>query len=77
MQLLSDAPQVKQIILCLDNDEAGQKAGKRIKSSLKERGYEKVFPLLPYQKDWNEDLKAMTKPPPAPVEKNQMMMQAE
>ena len=74
VQLLSDAPQVRQVILCLDNDDAGLKAEKRIKQSLEERGYEKVFPLLPYQKEWNEDLKAMVKPPPVPLEKNQMVM---
>ena len=74
MQLLSDTPQVKEVMLCLDNDEDGIQAEKRIKQHLEEGGYEKVFPLLPYQKDWNEDLKVMTKPPPVAIEKNQMMM---
>ena len=75
VQLLSDAPQVKQVILCLDNDDAGLKAEKRIKQRLKERGYKNVFPLLPYAKDWNEDLQAMAKPPPKPEEKRSCTME--
>ena len=64
LQLLSDASQVKRIALCLDNDKAGIQARERIKQSLSERGYRDVFPLFSQQKDWNEDLQALTKPPP-------------
>ena len=64
LQLLSDASQVKRIALCLDNDKAGIQARERIKQSLAERGYRDVFPLFSQQKDWNEDLQALTKPPP-------------
>ena len=64
LQLLSDASQVKRIALCLDNDKAGIQARERIKHSLAERGYRDVFPLFSQQKDWNEDLQALTKPPP-------------
>lgn len=64
LQLLSDASQVKRIALCLDNDKAGIQARERIKQSLAERGYRDVFPLFSQQKDWNEDLQALRKPPP-------------
>ena len=74
VQLLSDASQVRQVILCLDNDDAGLKAEKRIKQRLEERGYKNVFPLLPYAKDWNEDLQAMAKPPPEPEEERSCTM---
>ena len=61
MQLLSDAPHVQQVALCLDNDKAGIQARERIKQSLSERGYQDVFPLFSRLKDWNEDLQAMAK----------------
>ena len=64
LQLLSDVSQVKRIALCLDNDKAGIQARERIKQRLSERGYRDVFPLFSQQKDWNEDLQALTKPPP-------------
>lgn len=74
VQLLSDAPRVRRVNLCLDNDDAGLKAEKRIRKSLEERGYKDVFPLLPYAKDWNEDLQAMAKPPPVPEEERSCAM---
>ena len=58
LQLLTDNPQIEKIGLCLDHDEAGMKADKRIAGILAERGYQKVFPLLSVHKDWNEDIKA-------------------
>lgn len=64
LQLLSDVSQVKRIALCLDNDKAGIQARERIKQRLSERGYRDVFPLFSQQKDWNEDLQALAKPPP-------------
>ena len=75
VQLLKDTPQVKRIVLCLDNDRAGLQARERIKNSLKERGYSDVFPLFPMKKDWNEDLQAMQKPPPEPVQAQKMTME--
>ena len=72
MQLLSDAPYVRKVGLCLDNDKAGIQARERIKQSLSERGYSDVFPLFSQQKDWNEDLQVMSKPPPE-LEKKQWM----
>lgn len=58
LQLLADNPQIKKIGLCLDHDEAGIKADKRIAGILSERGYQNVFPLFSVHKDWNEDIKA-------------------
>ncbi len=75
MQLLSDAPHVRQVALCLDNDKAGIQARERIKQSLSERGYQDVFPLFSRLKDWNEDLQAMAKPPPELEEGQGMSMQ--
>ena len=75
MQLLSDAPYVRKVGLCLDNDKAGIQARERIKQSLSERGYSDVFPLFSQQKDWNEDLQVMSKPPPELEEKQWMGVQ--
>lgn len=58
LQLLADHPQISKIGLCLDHDEAGIKADKRIAGILAERGYQNVFPLFSVHKDWNEDIKA-------------------
>lgn len=58
LQLLADYPQISKIGLCLDHDEAGIKADKRIAGILAERGYQNVFPLFSVHKDWNEDIKA-------------------
>lgn len=58
LQLLADYPQINKIGLCLDHDEAGIKADKRIAGILAERGYRNVFPLFSVHKDWNEDIKA-------------------
>lgn len=74
MQLLADAPHINQIALCLDNDTAGIKARERMKERLKERGYTKVFSLFSCQKDWNEDLQTMCKPPPEITEGVTMQM---
>ena len=46
---------IDKVYLCLDNDDAGQSANRRIATKLEERGvgYEVLVPTL---KDWNEDL---------------------
>lgn len=49
---------VRKIILCLDNDEAGQQAMNRIAEKLAAKGYNDVSILLPALKDWNEVLQA-------------------
>ncbi len=54
-QCLKDNPNIKEVYLCLDNDEAGQIAAKRISDKLFVQGY-KTEILTPINKDWNEDL---------------------
>lgn len=54
-QMLSDNPNIKTVFLCLDNDEAGHKANKRISDKLFTQGIQTEI-LVPSHKDWNEDL---------------------
>ena len=54
-QMLKDNPNIKTVCLCLDNDEAGQTANKRITEKLKEHNISTEV-LVPSHKDWNEDL---------------------
>lgn len=58
LQLLKDAPQIKRIGLCLDNDKAGIQARERLTGILLEHGYAETFSLFPKEKDWNQDLQA-------------------
>ncbi len=48
---------VQKIVLCLDNDNAGLEASKRIKETLVKSGYSNVRILGAENKDWGEDLK--------------------
>ena len=59
-QCLNDNPNIKEVYLCLDNDDAGQKACKRISDKLFVQGYRTEI-LTPTCKDWNEDLITMQK----------------
>lgn len=52
---LTENKNLQKVYLCLDNDEAGQKANKRIADRLAEQGVEYEI-LVPIHKDWNEDL---------------------
>ena len=54
-QCLKDNPDTQDIYLCLDNDEAGQNACKRISEKLTAQGYKSEI-LIPTHKDWNEDI---------------------
>lgn len=45
-------PQLREISLCLDNDEAGHKASERMKEQLAEQGYPSQR-LISQGKDWN------------------------
>lgn len=54
-QMLKDNPNIKSVSLCLDNDEAGQSANKRIADKLQTQGISYEI-LVPNRKDWNEDL---------------------
>ena len=47
---------VNEIVLCLDNDEAGIAATERIAAELRKLGHDGVFQLQSEGKDWNEDL---------------------
>ncbi|MEG0694075.1 MAG: toprim domain-containing protein, partial [Oscillospiraceae bacterium] len=53
--MLAQNPQITEVALCLDNDEAGHKATARIREQLTEGSYP-VERLLPSGKDWNDDL---------------------
>jgi len=54
-QMLQDNPNIKTVFLCFDNDNAGQKANKRISDKLFLKGIKSEI-LVPNHKDWNEDL---------------------
>lgn len=57
MWMLEQFPQCCQVLLCLDNDEAGYQASERLKQQLTEKGYgSKRF--MSQGKDWNDDLAA-------------------
>ena len=54
-QCLKDNPNIKNVFLCFDNDEAGQIANKRIADKLNSMNIRNEI-LIPNYKDWNEDL---------------------
>ena len=56
-QMLRAYPQIQQVYLCLDNDEAGYNASQRMEGYLRAEGIS-AMRLEPVQKDWNEDLMA-------------------
>ena len=56
--MLEQNLQLQKISLCLDNDNAGQKAVKRLTGILWEYGYTDIASLLPAAKDWNDELLA-------------------
>lgn len=55
-RFLEEYPNVRGVVLCLDNDEAGEKASFRIARQLREMGVTDVRRLASVHKDWNEDL---------------------
>lgn len=57
MWMLEQCPQYCQVLLCLDNDEAGHQASERLKQQLMEKGYTSER-LMSQGKDWNDDLAA-------------------
>ena len=54
VQILEQAPQLDTVLLCLDNDEAGHQASRRMQNQLEVRY--SVERLIPENKDWNDDL---------------------
>ena len=55
MHQISAHDNLREIVLCLDNDEAGHAATERITQALQDKGYS-VSVLSPNGKDWNEDI---------------------
>jgi hypothetical protein len=56
--MLENLPQVREVFLCLDHDEAGIEAGLKHREALHELGHGQVKIIQPKYKDWNENLKA-------------------
>lgn len=54
--MLEQNPQLDEVMLCLDNDAAGNKAVERLSGILQKQGYENVINHLPEAKDWNDEL---------------------
>lgn len=57
LKMLELMPQADTVLLCLDNDEAGQKSNCRMTEQLEAEGLT-VIPQIPKMKDWNDDLLA-------------------
>ncbi len=53
--MLSQMERPEEVLLCLDNDDAGQQACQRMEARLAEMGLASRR-LVPERKDWNEDL---------------------
>ena len=55
LELVERLPQLQRVYLCMDNDDAGHLACRRIAAMLSEKGIltERVMSEL---KDWNDDL---------------------
>lgn len=53
--ILEQYPYHQQTVFCLDADNAGQVATKRLRAELEEGGYQSGV-LIPTYKDWNEDV---------------------
>ena len=53
-----DNPNISEVFLCMDSDEPGQTAAKRISDKLFTQGINAKI-LVPEHKDWNEDLLAL------------------
>ena len=56
LKMLERVPQFDTVLLCLDNDDAGHLASKRMSAQLTE--HYTVERLIPENKDWNDDLTA-------------------
>ena len=53
--MLERCPNIENVLLCLDNDEAGQLATRRLAKVVREKGLT-VGVRVPVHKDWNQDL---------------------
>lgn len=54
-QSLKEQPYLKQVYICLDSDEPGQRAANQMADNLTARNIQNKI-LVPNRKDWNEDL---------------------
>ena len=61
-------PNLRKIVLCLDNDNAGISACERIRGILEKKGYSDVRILHSVNKDWDEDVKAQNGVTPIPAD---------
>ena len=59
LKMLERIPAPEAVYLCLDNDDAGHKASRRMAEQLSELGMPSVR-IAPRLKDWNEDLVALS-----------------
>ena len=55
LKTLERMPRADTVLLCMDNDEAGQKANRRMTEQLEAEGLT-VMEQIPKRKDWNDDL---------------------
>ena len=53
--ILEQHPSLQSVVLCLDHDEPGQTAARRLQEELQGAGYHSGI-LLPVHKDWNDGL---------------------
>lgn len=64
---LKNHSNLREIVLCVDNDEGGIEAVDRLRDILHENGYPNVKRLAPEFKDWNECLKFQNGVEPLPA----------
>ena len=64
---LKNHSNLREIVLCVDNDEGGIEAVDRLRDILNENGYSNVKRLAPEFKDWNECLKSQNGVEPLPA----------
>lgn len=57
LKTLEQMPHTDTVLLCLDNDEAGHAANRRMAAQLETEGLN-VMEQIPQRKDWNDDLLA-------------------
>lgn len=65
LEILSRLPNVNTVYLCLDNDNAGHTASKRMEELLADRDVA-TLRITPNNKDWNEDLVMLESEVPTP-----------
>lgn len=74
--MLEQNPQIREVALCLDHDEAGLESTGRLAEILRECGHSGVSVCLPQWKDWNEELKAAHGLPAQPAEEHPQLAAA-